>query len=437
MKRKLDRNSKNYVIILMLFVISISLYMLNKDIGITLFFFILASILFLFNYNRFGGDCFNPDSLFYSVWFTTIGLYQLNLSITQYVWNSKMWGVIVGSTLAFSMGSLLGELFPHRVHSNYKTSDETKSRHSEKYNFKLLNKVLKYAYLISLIAFVIEVIYAGAIPILNRKFGNYTNFGIPYVHYLVISIGILLVLTYYSFIHYKKKDKSLNFLFWIGWLALVSMLNRHVILFTLIGILLVKNFCVKKISLKNVLIVLSVSLVGFSIFGSLRNVTPEHLYLYGGFKKEMPMIFMWVYYYLTAGFSNLYVVINEQISLGWGLQTFTPLWTFTGLKSMFDYAIHPNFSGVGTFLEGYYIDFGIVGIILFPFILGIASKISYIKIKSEKYSLITFAIYFCIVNELIFLFFTDYFSYTHIPLQVIVAVIIHFFSKRKSIKTSS
>jgi oligosaccharide repeat unit polymerase len=182
--------------------------------------------------------------------------------------------------------------------------------------------------------------------------------------------------------------------------------------------------------LRNAAFLIAIVLLGFTILGSLRNVSSEYLVLALGYEDEFNLVFMWVYYYLTIGFTNLQSIIISSPPLSFGLQTFTPLLTLSGLKGFFLESTNPYFTGVGTFLETYYLDFGTLGTFFFPLILGIVSKLVYFKITRASIGIIIFTIYFTIINQLVFVFFTDYFSYTHIPLQVIVSLILYFLSKQ-------
>jgi len=409
-----------------------------KQLSLVLTFCCSGILLYIFSYYRNNGDCFNPDGLFISVWFICIGLSFLQLKYKQTDWNLTMWLVVLGSAFAFAMGSMSYELSNRNsAKSNSIINEHTNVIRRQRKNISdtRFKAILIIAYIVSITAFVIEVLAAGGIPIFSPNFGSYARFGLPYVHYLVISLGMVLVLTYVYFIT-MKKDFTLKFFFILGWLVLISMLNRHVILFSLIGILVAHNYYINKISIKKMGLFLVTVFVGFTVLGNLRHVSYEHLYLYAGFKEEHNLMIMWFYHYLTVGFTNLAELINYDLPISWGLHTFTPFWTLTGLKTLFPYARSPFFSGVGTFLEGYYLDFGMVGVLIMPFLLGLFSKVIYLKIRSGKVNIITLSLYCCVVNELFFLFFTDYFSYTHIPIQVVMASIIYYYVRKRNITNS-
>lgn len=431
-------SSNNMKIFLLLFTwfitlvtVLVILYLTNKsDYYIAIIICSIGALAYLYQYVRSNYDCFNPDGLFFGVWIFTIGLSQFKLTNTQTNWNFEMWLIVMISLLAFALGSKIIDMYNKNINFiNISYADRVLAI-KKNTSPKKMKLILMFSYLISFLAYFAEVLHAGFIPLFGDNIGDYANFGMAYVHYLVISIGTILVLTYLYFVLYSK-DRYLKIFFAIGFAILISILNRHVIIFSVIGIVLVRNYFVKKIKLKNILLITIFSLIIFTILGSLRNVSSDYLVAAIGYKRKYNLVFMWVYHYLTVGFTNLQNIIELKPSLTFGLQTFTPLWTFTGLKALFSQSVNPYFSGVGTFLEGYYLDFGILGIIIFPFSLGAFSKYIYMKITTNKISLISFALYFTIVNQLVFLFFTDYFSYTHIPLQVIVVALIYIFSRRK------
>ena len=381
------------------------LYSINKeDYYLAILICNLGVFAYLYEYIVNDFDCFNSDGLFLGVWIFTIGLSQLKLTYFQTTWNLEMWAIVMTSLLSFIIGSKVISMFSKTVRLSYTSPNKRIQSIKNKISRKRLRVVLITSYMVSFLAYLAEVFHAGFIPLFGDNIGDYANFGISYVHYLVISIGTILILTYLFFVIFTK-DKYLKILFVMGCMMLVSILNRHVIIFTAIGIVMVRNYFVKKIKLKNIFLLIVLSLIAFSILGSLRNVSSDYLVAAIGYKKKYNLVFMWTYHYLTVGFTNLQNVIDLSPPLTFGLQTFTPFWTFTGLKTLFSQPVNPYFSGVGTFLEGYYLDFGVIGIILFPFLLGSFSKYMYLKITTTRIGIVSFTIYFTIVNQLVFLFF--------------------------------
>lgn len=428
--------TKSYFLLYIAFFITmvflIFLYFITNDIMyFTLILCSLGVFLYINEYIANNFDCLNPDGLFYGIWLFTIGLSQLQLSNSQSSWNAEMWFVVFVSIVSYSLGSKSIGIYGKIIKINNVSSMDRRLVLKNNLAKEKMRTALIISYILSFIAYFIEVIDAGYIPIFGNNMSDYANFGMSYVHYLVVSLGIILVLTFLYFIIYEK-DKYLGILFIIGLLILISMLNRHVIIFTAIGIVMSINFFKKRLKLESILLFVFFALIIFTILGSFRNVTPEFLMNYFGYEEKHNLVFMWAYYYLTVGFSNLQNIINLKPPFSYGIQTFTPLWTFTGFKKLFVESMHPNFSGVGTFLEGYYLDFGLIGIIVLPFLLGVFCKYIYLRINTKSIGIVNFTIYLTIVNQLIFSFFTDYFSYTHIPLQIIVAAIIYIFSYYKS-----
>lgn len=392
----------------------------------------IGFIIFLANYLKSNQDSFSPDGIFGAVWFFVIGLYQLNLSKDQTSWGFLMWFIILSSTITFYLGSYTVELADRKKNlrlDRYNLRSTQKILLTNKISRKKMHNALVVAFLVSLLAFIIEVIASGTIPILNRQFGNYVDFGLPYIHYLVVSMGIILILIYMFHIMFGL-SRVLILFYVIGWIVLLSMLNRHVILFTAVGTLMIRHYMKKHFKLYTLGFLLLIALGAFALLGSLRQVSAEHLFEFGNFKQKYNYAFMWIYYYLTVGFTNLNNLVLNGFDYSFGLQTFTPLWTFTGLKGLFSYQTNPNFSGVGTYLEGIYLDFGIWGVLIYPFIMGLVSKYFYLRLRNGHANILSISIILCFVNEFLFMFFSDYFSYTHIPLQVIVAAIIHFTSQK-------
>lgn len=328
----------------------------------------------------------------------------------------------------------------------------------------VLNKKLKFSnikydnkiYLVTLfiyIGYIIEFIYVGNIPFISIIFGknyNYTTFGIPVFHVLLVTFSSFY--TIYVFHIFISTYKFKIFLFYLLNLSLSLLIyNRAMFLYLItssIFIILLKH--AKNINIRLIIKLIILVLVVLLIFGILGNIRTNSIInrnslfsteiilntfeATSGFKNSIiPKPYFWSYLYISSPLANLQKNINEYSRN----KKFSDFVSFINFELLPDFIskrikktlnltpknellIHNNLV-VSTYYSGAYIYLGWYGII-FMFFYTIAFIYIYILIiKQNKY----FVTGLVILNTIIlFNIFSNMFTFSGLSFQLIYPIIL-------------
>lgn len=376
---------------------------------------LIFSAIGIYNYNylKWDKDTCNIDGVFIFIWVFSLGLSNLRLSEKQYAWDFRVWLVLILSILSYVIGSVLVEKKIFKYLSIGKIS-YNQVRDNLRYRKNLL-----FLFSLSIIAFVIEVFVEGFIPIFAIGMNSYIDFGIKFVHYATVSMAIIVVMML-DYLSENKQDKLIKVCALIGTLQVISLVSRQLVLLLLVGIMVVYNYKVKKTKLKTVIFGLIAVLVFFGIMGKLRNQSLDYLYYVAEIKDWVPKTYlMWPYTYITMGFENMRSLINTPINHTYGIFTFTPFWALTRLVNFLPEVANPEYLTikeftVSTYLNILFIDFGWIGITVFPFIVGMVNKWVYVLFKENEENRMILLLYFILFHNSLFIFFVNFYSNTSI-----------------------
>lgn len=255
------------------------------------------------------------------------------------------------------------------------------------YNFKFRKILLAIWIMVTLV----EIVASGGLPIIWVMIGNgktYEDFGIPSVHGMMNSI--YLFLTFSSFIK-MTKDRSrislFEFILMISWsLVVVSRaLMAIAILQAAVFFLLTSMMSIKT---KSSIIIIG-ALLFIAVFGFIGDIRSEEFsILYStGLSYLDPRLsgLVWAYAYLASPLANLALNVSVNTAeikivpvtfLLPLLPSFVQraLGYEVGFLGFSGYLAHDAFN-VGTAFIQIFIDWGLIGIVLYAFILGIFSQI--------------------------------------------------------------
>ena len=178
--------------------------------------------------------------------------------------------------------------------------------------------------MLSLIA--LEFIYNGGIPLIQTLIGifyDYTEFGIPVLHVLILPYITLLGYTYFYRYVLLKEKKYLIPVF-ISYLFPILIVNRSTVMMLVFGcmfIYLFYNFSIRKIiygGLVSVALLFSFGLAGDYRMKSLGYNAEDGILLLGqansNFENSiLPKQFFWSYLYVSSPLANLQVAQNTYI----------------------------------------------------------------------------------------------------------------------------
>lgn len=307
------------------------------------------------------------------------------------------------------------------------------------------DKLIIVLIIITAISFLIEAYILKFIPLFTYDTPHaYSTFHVFMIHYIT---------TFYIFIpsfalaNIKSYDGSKKF-FIISSIYMILMSLLLVSRAQLIQSLVLMIFVHLIYQGKNILlnkkyyIYVGISLCVFLILYIFITYNRAHdvSYLNGIFEMKNPRIPIFIsqpYMYVAHNFENLNYLINNLTHFSFGRRMLAPLFTLTLVKKYFPivldsptYIIKEELTTKTILYDAYY-DFGIVGVIVFMFVIGaigvyIENKIYDSSYNYKRYMIVLYALY-CFY--MFFSFFQTFFSLTdtwvYITFIIIITLIVN------------
>lgn len=393
-------------------------------------FFVLLGGFFLLLSRKIYRDYFSPLGLMGSMWNWAIAVANLQLSpIYQRTWRAETWIVVLGSFITFTIGCLTLTL----LYLLKKKNGSTISRSWNKKDLKLriskrtFTKVIYFLFIISYIAFLYQVfriaIIGGGLDafiktphIAEREFWVT---GVGYIYYLNFFNAVLAYA--YLEIYGIRRNKIIAGIFLLSLFAWPFRMNKTVIFIGVASIFFLANYLREhQFSLRYLLLVLLILLLVFIGYSS---VTPYENVEYvekGAVKLPQSLALLArPYLYLSTSFENLQEALIQDRNTNYiaGIRTFYPVLNFTLINDIFNIREHLkaerpmyNFAfKTNTYLGHYYLDFGVLGTLIIPYLLGLLTTFIYIKMLRKGSPFFLFS-YVYIAYAIAFAFFAPYFS---------------------------
>ena len=374
----------------------------------------------------------SPRFLFNFIFFITCSLYEWHLSNLQQELTDRTELILLNCVVFYNVTYYLFD----------KIFDTTKIVNIFK-KIKLpkiktpMEKRIKIARNIAIVIFIIELIYSKGCPVLWKFTGDsrtYFDFGIPSVSGAFY--GLIICLGAYSLFS-KSKDKYIYLV--MGLL----MISRQVIISILIeGIIYFIISNKNKVNYKKIGILALIVFVGFTLVGNFRSgddamdnvFDPKRQY------EKTPDSIKWTYSYMTfsiSNFNNLVSMTDGGMNHGASMLSElmpTVLLDKVNIKPKYtkNYLIHSAYN-VSTYLPSIYLDFGMIGIIIFNSLMAILGYALYenaLKNKSEK-NILMYAVF---AHNILLLFFINMFLYLPIVIQFLYIPLIFSGEKEKKKK---
>lgn len=381
---------------------------------------------------------FNPLTMYNVIWLIVVDLYQLQLSQLQTDLNNKTLVLFIASTVVFS----LSFIFTYKT--KLRKNDSIIKNEKQVVTQPTINKIFVFWLFVELL----EAIYSKGLPIVWKLTGStktYMDYGIPSIHGLMNSVGlVLMMLSFYLILNTSdKKIKRKNiFIILICMLLYLCLITRQVIISAVIQMVIIYLFTNRKrINWKKLFILVFVGIIGFGILGNIRTGYESFLSV-SLIETKIPKIFIgfyWVYMYLTMTVAN----INNAVILGvnhfGGFAYLAQIYLPTVISNiLFDTSnlYVPNILVSQAYtVSGYYIffynAFGNLGVYFIAGIYGILGAIftkKFQKVNNEENLL-----YYAVFMQIILLsFFYNHLLYLPSGFQLIVIYLIfHFKLKLK------
>ena len=318
------------------------------------------------------GDGLAPPVLWVSIWALSLALGRIEVWLrSTYTadWSAQLWGAFVGAALAFTCGSYI---------AGKPTGD---IRPAPRWSRLRLDFVILTCFAIGSATYIYTTIRAGGIqniPLFSlRPAQARQEFGVQGTSYFLLLLAAVVPLVTVSvlFLGGWRKNKQNIFLASTAVFLLLSTANRAIAM----EVLCISFFAiaiVRGIRWRAVLIGLVVFALIFVAIGYARQINNAHdqaLFSGGSIGIANPILAM-AYIYFGTAFTNLQYIFDNIHTLGYGgVMLRAPLHAF-GMEDFIKIpVINWDAWNTTTGLASYYYDFGIAGVILFPFVLGIIS----------------------------------------------------------------
>jgi len=357
--------------------------------------YITLAFFFWWFYYKFNKDIFQPCGVFLFVWFFTSAISNLDLSTFIPPWSIETHIVVLLSGLSFFFGSL----FFLTKHTFSKIEKKPCS-----YTYIIFSRTLFY---FSLLCFLIEwkvndfkiVLLSGSDYDLKSNI-----LSIPFVHYGTILLPFLAIYKYFEIINSgKKKIGSIVILsFIVIFYSLFCSVSRGDMLLYLFSFLFIYTRYYK-LKLKSVFFLISIFLLIVVGIMLLRISSEATVFV----MTDNPYVSVF-YSYIATCYSNLDQLIKLDLPYNlFGNGTLKFLWTLLGQKDILPVnSIEEGGFNATTYLYAFYHDYKIIGIIIFPFLMGSFYSLIY-KITSlnNSYWILMLAV---LQKSIFFAFFGNY-----------------------------
>lgn len=385
-------------------------------------------MIFIFKKERI---LLNPVTVFISVWLLATFLAGMKLS----KWHS---GIDEKTLLTLGL-VILAFTFSYYILCRLFRSNEKLLNFG---NCCAINNSLKRWLIIVWIVFsVIEVLYSGGIPLfwhIQDSGKTYFDYGIPSVHGLMNSVGLVIILLcFYDVLKEKKRVANLLVIgLLLAYYAL--LLTRQVIISAVVEMAVVAFLMRKrKWSVTKLAAILIASILAFGLLGNIRTGYEEFMYV-AQMHSDIPkplVGFYWVYMYLSMTIANL----NELIT---GFTDYIGLSAFSGaIPSIFapllgldtgfysaDYLVTPAFNVSGFFVNAY-LGFGVLGATVYSALYGSISAFASTRLANRNNEL-NVLIYAVVLQIISLSFFDDMLLYLPSSFQIVLLIVLSCVSKK-------
>ena len=378
------------------------------------FVLVLVAIYLYIREYRYSRSLVNLRGIFSLAFIGGEGLAAMKLSHLAKPWSNITW-----ICLCFAFG---GFYIVFEILKKYRGNPYlNKERILERSNENRLYACIIILALLSVIAFNIEAIILGFIPIFEKGVPHaYSYFHISGVHYFTVSCILVPSLS----IIYINEEERLNLikLLFLCIANITAMLIpilcvsrfqfMFAVLMAFVTLLILKRERIKPIYFIAVIVVI---VPVYLLLSVARSHDVEYLNGIFEMKYNFPIFISQPYIYIANNYDNLDTLIKELPKHSFGMKSLFPVWALTGLKFVYpkivDFPIFVNKTELTTvtlFYDAFY-DFGIIGVGVFSAILGVISYCFERWIRSTRHA-VFYMIYAQAFIYLALSFFTTWFS---------------------------
>ncbi len=388
-------------------------------------------ILFLSLFKK-GTDIFSPARLFLLVWLLAIGLADLKLSRYQQEWSTFSWIMLILPLVSMLSGIFI--VYVLNVDKKIHHVIEIRSLLNEKkIDFEKLFRFIIYLFIAYIVSYVISFLVIGFLPLFTKYPGVARNdwglFGFGLFIQAFPSISYLIVI--YFILNKNNRNRIISSLIlFITFVTYAFLLQRYYIVFAIIITVVSLYYLTNYLRTRNVLIIIIITLaIVFSMtLIRLSGTIVNYLYYLSDMRYEIDYaIFTEPYMYITMNLENFSNAVANMDQFTYGVFTFDFIFALTGIKhnlieylglTRYPFLITNNYNTYTMFFV-YYWDFGIFGLGIIPFLLGMSFSKIYYKMKTNP-TLNSVAIYSIVAFVIIFSFFVPIVTFLHFVFNLVL-----------------
>jgi oligosaccharide repeat unit polymerase len=398
-----------------------------------LIFIILASV-------RKGSDIFSPAKVFLFVWAVAILLTEFKFSGYQHQWSAFSWFVLLSGLFSFLLGLFVAYTLKADQRLLSIKDVRSKIKKNIKFDRQRLFITISLLFIAYMISFIVEVIFAGFIPIFHPKPDMARmEFGVFGIHLIVSQMPVILFLIVeYLVLGSESRKKTLSmFIFFITvFITYFLLLQRFNYIYWLVISLALLYYATRKINFKNVAL-FSIFFTSFlSVLTSIRlsQYATQFLYVISKMKYSAEYAsFTGPYMYIVMNLENMARAVDKLGTNTYSIMTLDWLYALFGLKhwmrEYFNIIQRPFLnSSFNTypFMWDFFYDFGIAGVVLISLVIGLTIGLIYydMRIKGTLDLVIYYAIglFFILIS-----FFTNIFTLLNVVMSILLLWSIHRF----------
>ncbi|MCI8464476.1 MAG: oligosaccharide repeat unit polymerase [Lachnospiraceae bacterium] len=391
------------------------------------FVFILLAVSEYLYYYRKERKLLQMEAVFSLFWTGGMGISAMKLSWLAENWEPVTWLSFVSVYLAFILGYEAMRAWEKKrtVHRKGASGSEERLEVLESADSceQTADRILRCIYavlVVSVACFLLEAVVIREIPLFSDKPHAYSYFHLSGVHYFTVSSIFILPLS----VLYRKVKGKLSRREWLR-LGLCSAaalavpvlcVSRFQLLLAVLLSVCVAVTAWPGIRLRYVFLVIVLLIPVYVGLTVARNHDVAYLNSIFEMKYEATPIFITQpYMYVANNYDNFNCLVRELPAHTFGLRQLFPVIALTGLKFLRPelvnfpiYITKTELTTVTLIYDAYY-DFGLVGVILFGLILGMACK-KIATIQERGNNPVALLFYAQIAMYLVFSFFTTWFS---------------------------
>jgi oligosaccharide repeat unit polymerase len=355
---------------------------------------ILLLVVIFFSFKK-GKDMFSPGKAFLGVWSFCIFLTEFKFSGFQHQWSVYSWFVFLVGLFSFLVGVFIAYvIFIDKPLFSIDVIRD-KSLDINETMLKKLFYIVIVLFILYMVCYCVEALVAGNVPLFSaRPDAAQKEFGLFGIHLFVnFQLGILFLCIEYIILYKKNTfDKKIVIgIFFITLLSSALLLQRFIYFFGGLMLLGWLYYASRTLTLKRVVMII---LIFFTFLGGIQSIriskyASQFHYVISKMKYAPEYaIFTEPYMYISMNLENMTRAVDQLEHHTYSAQMFDWIYALTGLKHwMADYfhIDHRDFlnSGYSTFPFHwyYYWDFGILGVVFFPFITGFGIGICYYMMR--------------------------------------------------------